>query len=711
MLKKLLFLLLIISTSFVLSEEGMHPLSEIRKLDLQKAGFKISVDELYNTNGTSLITTLVNLSGCTGSFVSSNGLILTNHHCSYSAVSAASTVEKNYLQNGFVANSLKEEIQAKGITAKIIESYKDVSDLIISAIKNAKSDQERIKIIREKIKEISEAESDVNNDIEASVSEMLSGKSYILFRYKKINDVRIVFAPPLSIGNFGGEEDNWVWPRHTGDFTFLRAYVAPDGSSKGYSEDNVPYQPAKWLEINHDGVKENDFAFILGYPGRTFRHYPAEFLNYQYKYFLPNTADIYDWLIQQYEDLSANNDTLKLEYAPRIKSLANGMKNYRGKILGISRLDLVDKKFAEEKELMNYITNNNLTEYDGLFIQFKDLFKTKNNIAEAEILIDRLLSTSNIFSALKFAINYQTEIAKDEQYRQYEYQENNLDKSLNSFYSKLNNINFELEKRIFVKFLLDSKNITSDYKLLPVDLLTINLKSQIDIENFVASELLNKSSMFFTIKDSLINLKDNDFASSNEKLVSLVYQINKISANIKEINDKYTGGLSRLLPKLVELKMMVENTTFIPDANSTLRLTYGHIKGYTPADAVYYSPFTTLSGIIEKNKKGGEYQIDPRLVELNKNKNTDQYFSKDLNDIPVDFLYNMDTTGGNSGSPILNAYGKLIGLNFDRAYEATINDYAWSPDYSRSIGVDIRYILFITNHFSGAKYLLDELKK
>ena len=266
------FMTLVLSLGwlFMAPAQGMYPMSEISKLDLVKAGLKINPDDIYNPDGMSLTDALVNIRGCTGSFVSDKGLILTNHHCGFGYVSHASTTEKNYLRDGFLANSYSEEIPAVGNYCKITESYRDVSEEILSSVEEIDDPAERIQQIKKIMREVGDNASDPDNDIEAEVSEMFIGKTYILFTYKVIRDVRLVYVPPLAIGNFGGETDNWVWPRHTGDFTFMRAYVAPDGSSAKYSEDNVPYQPKKYLKINPSGVNEGDFLFITWIPGKNF---------------------------------------------------------------------------------------------------------------------------------------------------------------------------------------------------------------------------------------------------------------------------------------------------------------------------------------------------------------------------------------------------------------------------------------------------------
>ena len=292
-MKKLALISLTILSLLVLAmfpsvpDEGMFPLSEISNLDLNSAGLKISVDEVYNPNGVSLVDALVKVGGCTGSFVSPEGLIITNHHCSFGAVRRARTIENNYLENGFLAETREEEIPAEGFTCRITDSYQDVSSEILEAANKVDDITDRIKVIRKKTKEILKREEEKDSKIKAEVSEMFVGQSYVRFRYKTVKDGRLVYIPPLSIGEFGGETDNWVWPRHTGDFSFLRAYVAPDGSSADYSEENVPFTPKKFLEVNPSGVNEEDFVFLLGYPGRTYKHQPSQFLKFQREYQLP----------------------------------------------------------------------------------------------------------------------------------------------------------------------------------------------------------------------------------------------------------------------------------------------------------------------------------------------------------------------------------------------------------------------------------------
>ena len=355
-----LFLLIVISFAFIpiKPDEGMFPLSDIKNINLNEKGLKISVDEVYNPNGVSLVDALVKLGGCTGSFVSNEGLIITNHHCVFGIVSNASTVENNYLENGFLAESREKELPAKGLSCRITDSYEDVSVEVLEAANSAEDISKRTTAISDKIKEIVEREQKKDSTITATVSEMFVGEQYVLFKYKTINDVRLVYVPPRNIGEFGGESDNWVWPRHNGDFSFVRAYVAQDGSNAKYSEDNIPYQPKKFLQVNPNGVNEEDFVFILGYPGRTYKHQPSQFLMMQEKYQLPYIQDLFAWMINLYEKRGENDPEFALNISSAIKGLANTEKNYRGKMQGMERLKLVQKKQEEEKQLQLFIDSD-----------------------------------------------------------------------------------------------------------------------------------------------------------------------------------------------------------------------------------------------------------------------------------------------------------------------------------------------------------------
>lgn len=686
-------------------DEGMYPLSEISKLSLKEAGLKIPVSEVYNPNGTSLIDALVSTGGCTGSFVSNDGLIITNHHCSFDAIVQASTPENNYLENGFVAKTKEDEIRTN-IPCRITESYKDVSDIILKAANQAKDVTERTTLITKKIKELVTEEERKDSSIKANVSEMFVGKSYILFRYKVINDVRLVYAPPRNIGEFGGESDNWVWPRHTGDFSFLRAYVAPDGKPAKYSKDNVPYHPKKFLKVNADGVKEGDFVFILGYPGRTFKHQPSQFLQYQEEYQLPYIQSNYSWLIDLYKTFGDNDSEYALHIAPRIKSLANTEKNYRGKLQGLKRLQLVEKKQTEEKNLQDFINADAKlkNEYGNVLYDISKVYESINNTGRIPYLISLLTNYVNLYRLADIMIDYNLEMKKPDNERKTLYTENSKSNLISTINSQYKTLFPQADKEIFKKFITEALTLPEFKNVKALEYFR-NGNVEDLVNNFYENSILLDSTKYFT----LLNSSDERINEVNDPLLDFVSDLKETERELIKINSDNQGKLNVLLAQFMDVKRMYLNKTFVPDANSTLRLTYGYIKGYSPADATYYSPLTSLKGIVEKGTEDGDYKINKKLVELYNNKDYGRFKDKKLNDVPVAMLYNTDTSGGNSGSPVLNAYGEIIGVNYDRGFEATINDYAWSDDYSRSIGVDMRFVFWVAQKISGADNIVKEM--
>ncbi len=719
-LKPVKLLTLLITLSFILGmipaspEEGMYPLSELDKIDLVKAGLKIDPKEVYNPSGISLIDALVNVGGCTGSFISDKGLIITNHHCAYGSIVRASTVEKNYLENGFHAQTMEEEIPALGNSCRILESYEDVSVQVLDAVKNISDPSLRAQTIAKKSREIAQTANNEEQSIVAEVSEMFAGKSYVLFKYRIIRDVRLVYAPPQSIGNFGGETDNWVWPRHTGDFSLLRAYVAPDGKAATYSNENVPYKPKKFLKINPDGVEENDFVFILGYPGRTFRHRPSQYVKYQQDYLLPYISDLYEFAIKTLEDISKGDKELELAAANRIKGLANTMKNYKGKIKGLRKINLVAQKEEEDKMLNKFIQSKPdlKANYGNLLNDINDVFKSVNEFAQADLFFRQVFNMSPTLSLANFAFTHAEEMQKPDNERNQPFQEKNVKQTISRAISNINNLNTKFEKTLLNKMFLDARKFGEGSKIAALDELLKVVSGDLNkaISDFIDNEIVGakiKGSEYF---NSLLTKRPEELASLKDPLLEFVYKLRLQNQTLLKLNERNEGKLNKLYGDLVDIKMIWKQTNFIPDANSTLRLTYGYIKGYSPADATYMEPFTSIDGVIEKNSIGGEeFAIPDRLRTLYDSKDFGRYVSKKRNKLPIAMLYNMDTTGGNSGSPILDAYGRLIGVNFDRAFEATINDFAWNESYSRSIGVDIRYVLWVLDKFSGAKNILNEV--
>ena len=713
MIKRTFFLFTIFALlcSLGLADEGMYPISAIHKLNLRAKGLKIDPKEIYNPNGVSLIDGVVQLSGCTGSFISKDGLILTNHHCAFGAVQAASTTEKDYVTDGLLALSKEKEIQARGMTARITESYRDVSKEVLSVVNDKMDLAERTKAIDRKIREIVAEIEKKNPGKRAEVSEMFAGKTYVLFVYTNLRDIRLVYVPPRSIGEFGGENDNWVWPRHTGDFSFMRAYVAPDGSPADYSPNNVPYHPKKFLKVNPAGVDEGDFVFILGYPGRTFRHRTSQYLVYEEKYRMPYVADLFEWQIATMEEIGKTDRAVALKHDARIKGLANTMKNYRGKLLGMKRLHLVEGKFEEEKALQQFIESDPKRKelYGTVLEDIGKIYREMSDWAPSELVLDYLRGSS-VMLGYGFTI-YESalELQKPDLERLSSYTERNLANTKRGLSQALRNYYEPTDKAFLKHMLMQAANLLEMQRIPAIDEILKGGSAEQAIDQFIqtayARSKLNDEKI---VIDSFGN-KPAEVEQMDDPFVQLARVLYPTYLKLRETRQRRDGALSKLSALLVDVKQQFQKTSFIPDANSTLRLTFGRIKGYSPADATYYKPITTLTGVIEKTTGEDPYGTPEKVINLYKSKDFGRYRNAKLNDVPVAILYNMDTTGGNSGSPVLNARGELVGVNFDRAFEATINDYAWSDSYSRSIAVDIRYVLWVTEKVGEANHLLKEM--
>lgn len=691
-------------------DEGMFPLSELKNIDVKKAGLKITPQELYNPNGTSLIDAIVRVGGCTGSFLSNEGLIVTNHHCAFSYVQAISDVKNDYIKFGFLAQNRQQEVPAKGLVCKITASYKDVSVEVLEGTQNLDA-VSRLKKIADNIKLVTQRENEANPTLQCEISEMFTGKTYVLFRYKLLKDVRLVYVPPVSIGAYGGELDNWVWPRHSGDFAFLRAYVAPDGSAAEYNEKNVPYKPVKYLNVNPKGANENDFVFVLGYPGRTYRHQPAGFYEYHENYFLGYISNLFDWQINQMEQLGKKDYALSIKYAARIKSLANTAKNFKGKLQGFKRADLSAKKREEEKQLQQYIDANASLKlkYGEVLPRINVLYDDIMKYANRNMWLDQIYSVSPMVhtsATLAYYQNVYKAINDDNAKKNFILsQQANIKKELSK---SLGRYDVNLDKLAMVKMFSDAATFNDNNMLPSVKKLLNGRTSVEDIEKLV-DELYSKSKL--NNSKEVNEWMEKDMASLlsyDDALINFAGELGDEMKKFDTEDQRRDGELSQLMASLVEVKQQWKQRSFIPDANATLRFTYGYVKGYSPNDGLYAKPYTTLKGVIEKSDTV-EYQLLDAIRELYAAGDLGDFIHPALGDLPVNILYNLDTTGGNSGSPVMNAKGQLIAINFDRAFTATINDYAWNETYSRSVGVDIRYVLWVLQKVAKANHVINEM--
>jgi hypothetical protein len=690
-------------------DEGMYPISEIIKLDLRSKGLEIDPAEIYSTDK-SLIFAIVSV-GATGSFVSPDGLFVTNHHVAFGAVQAASTKENDYIRNGFLAPTRAEEIQAKGMTARITESFQDVSAEVLSAVKPEMDYAARTKAVERRIKEIVARTEKAQPGKRAEVSEMFTGKTYILFVYTYLKDIRLVYVPPRSIGEFGGEEDNWMWPRHTGDFSFLRAYVAPDGSPADYSTKNVPFKPKRYLRVAPRGVDEGDFVFLLGYPGRTYRHSAARFLAYEEEVRMPYVVDWYAWQIDLMEKMGAEDRGVALLHASRIKGLANTMKNYRGKLKGMKRLGLVERRREEEKALQQFIEADpkRRERYGTILADIAAVYEENRKTFDYEVVLGYVGRSVQMLGIASSVHEAAIERQKPDLERESAYMNRNFPRSRQRLLLGLRNYYEPTDRAVFRELILRASQLPSVNRIKPLDEALGGDFSERAVGDHLEKMYAGTKMSDSQFVEGLLEMTPGKLAKIEDPFLELAQALYPAVQELRERQRVRRGALDPLYARLSDVKELFLGKDFIPDANSTLRLTYGQIKGYEPVDAVYYSPITTLEGVIEKTTGREPFDTPPALAELFKKHDFGAFEHPRLNDVPVCILYDTDTTGGNSGSPVLNARGELVGVNFDRTYEATVNDYAWSEEYSRSIAVDIRYVLWVTQKFGRADFLLKEL--
>ena len=690
------------------ADDGMFPMSELPRLDLKSRGIELTADELFNPEQVSLVDGICRVNGCTGSFVSGSGLILTNHHCAFDAIQKASTPERNLLRDGFTARDASQEIPAPDYQVRITERYRDVSSEVLSAVPEGASHLERTKAIERRRKELELAAEQEHPGLRAEVAEMFAGRTYVLFLYTWLKDVRLVFAPPAAVGNFGGEADNWEWPRHTGDFSLMRAYTAPDGSSAVYSPNNIPYRPKRVLRVEAKGVDEGDSVFLLGYPGRTARHRTASFLAYEQSVRLPLTVELYQWQISEMEKAGTADAGAALKHASRMKSLANVEKRSRGQLQGLRRAGIVETRRIQEQKLQDYINADpqRKTKYAQLLDEIAAVYGEMSAAGPREILQQQLRQACRAAAAGFFVVDGAHQRAKVDLEREPQWMDRNLEQTLREMKVSLADWHPPTDRILLAGILSRLRAVEGGQKIPGLEsVLADPAEIQAAADRLIAETRLGDPAFV----ESSLKLGPDQLRSLGDGLLNLMLDLYPEYLRLRDLDKAREGRLNALYGPLLEVKEQFQATSFIPDANGTLRFTSGRVRSYSPADAVVRTPISTLRGVIEKTT-GVEPFITPQpVLEKYAAKEFGAFVHPRLGEVPVAILYDTDTTGGNSGSPVLNARGDLVGVNFDRCFEATINDFAWNTNYSRSIGVDIRYVLWITGTVYGAEHLLDEM--
>ncbi|MFQ6084381.1 MAG: S46 family peptidase [Candidatus Aminicenantia bacterium] len=721
MFNKKFFLLILGSVIFfslffsLKADEGMFLLDQLDKNlmeKMKKMGLELSAEEIYNPTGSCLAKAVVRM-GATGSFVSPKGLIVTNHHVAFGAVQRISTPENNYIENGFLARSLEEEVPAPGYNVYVLISFKDITKEILSAVKEGMTDLERYKAIEKKTKKIIK-KAEKKGDVECRVASMNGGMQYYLFTYMKIKDIRIVYVPARSIGEYGGDIDNWMWPRHTGDFAFFRAYVSPDGKPAEYSKDNVPYQPESYLKISTKGVKEGDFAMIMGFPGRTMRYKTSFAIDQDQNFRYPFQIETATQLIRILEEFSQKDKDVSIKLVSRIKGLNNVLKNNQGMLEGLIRTKLLQKKRSEEEAFTEFIkTKPELQKkYGHLLPQIEALYQEQGKLQEKNALL-RWMSYGSQMMNFALTINkWSIEKQKKDMEREPGYQNRDLPRIKLRLKIAQRSLVPEADREILKYFLEKALTLPPGQKFEAIERLFKANPSR--PKNEIIAEFLDnlyQNTRLVSVEErvKMLEMNRKELLKLKDPFIEFAAELEKEREVLNRKRKEFSGAISRLRPLYLEGISLWKNIRLYPDANRTLRFNYGQVKGYSPRDAVRYYYLTSLSGVIEKYTGEEPFDCPDKLLKVYQEKDFGQYIDENIQDVPVNFLTTNDSTGGNSGSPVMNGKGELIGLLFDGNYEALYSDYYFNPELTRSINVDIRYVLFIAEKVDKALNVLKEL--
>jgi hypothetical protein len=713
-MKKLILTTLVFLLSFNIAlraDEGMWIPMLVERLnyeDMQKRGLKLTAEEIYSINQSCIKDAIVIFGrGCTAEVISDQGLLLTNHHCGYGQIQAHSAIEHDYLTDGFWAMSLAEELPNPGLSVQFLIRIEDVSEVVKARLTTDMTEEERVAEVGKVSDELSKkaTEGTIYN---ASVRSFFGGNEFYMFVYETYKDVRLVGAPPSAIGKFGGDTDNWMWPRHTGDFSMFRVYTGPDGKPAEYSKDNIPMKPKHHLPVSLNGYEDGDFAMILGYPGSTDRYLSSWGVELAINTTNPSVVKIRQ---EKLDIMSAEMDAsnaVRIQYASKYARISNYWKYFIGQTKGLKRLDVVDKKKLLENRFTEWIGTNpeRKMKYGNALPDIQEAYGIISQYALAGVYYrEAALRGPEIIAMAGNYKNLADEMGKDSPDKD---QINRIINSLKGqvagyfkdYYQPLDQQTFAAMMKMFYEDVPAAQQ--------PEYLGEMVKKYKSDYQAFAAA-VFAKS--IFTSKEKVeAFLADPDLKTLQKDPAFTAFKaFNDKSKEIQKATSEAAGTLARGNRQFIAgLREMDPEHTFAPDANSTMRLTYGNIKGYEPQDGAYYDYYTTLDGVIEKDDpSNSDFIVPEKLKALHTAKDYGRYGENGV--LKTCFLSNNDITGGNSGSPVINAHGELIGIAFDGNWEAMSGDIAFEPALQRTISVDIRYVLFIIDKYAGAKNLINEM--
>ncbi len=697
----------------VFADEGMwlpQLLQTLNEADMKKQGMKIKASDIYSINKGSLKDAIVSFGGfCTAEVISGKGLLLTNHHCGFDNIQNHSSLQNNYIRDGFWARNHAEELPNAGLTATFIIRIDDVTTQVLKNVSDKLGDKERQSLVDKNIAELRKTvKKEAYQDM--IIRPFFEGNKYYLFVTEVYKDVRLVGAPPSSIGNFGKDTDNWMWPRHTGDFSLFRIYADKNNRPAAYSKDNVPYKPKRSLNISLNGVSENDFTMVFGFPGRTYQYLHSAAIEQIVNVNDPAKIGIRKTALGILDDAMRNDEQIKIQYAAKYASISNAYKKWQGEILGLTSKDAVNKKKAYEAEFQKRVNANTAwkAKYGNLLAELESAYAKLRPLGYSRDYYNEIIPRVEFFTVATRLNRVQSAYDRNGAAGY----DTSAQKAIDALRDIYHEYNVSVDQRLFVSlmqmFVNDQKTATA------VPALSRLLQDHNNDYAAAAAHLYNTS----VLDDSahvfaILRMGPSQYSEAIKNDIGMQLFQSLQSTQTTSVNQQLTevqNQLNALQRQYMAAQMEVfKEKKFYPDANSTLRVTYGKAKGYEPKDAVKYGMYTYLDGVIEKYVPGDyEFDLPAKLIDLYNKKDFGRYGVNGKQ--PVCFIATNHTTGGNSGSPALDAYGNLVGLNFDRVWEGTMSDIYYDKDICRNIMVDIRYVAFIIDKFAGAQNIIDEMK-
>jgi len=709
----LTFVCILLFTAWSAPDEGMWMLNQLDKLpwaEMQKRGLQLTPRQIYNPDSTSLKDAMILLAGGSSSFISPDGLILTNHHVAFAGIQSISSVQEDYLNNGYYAKTRDEELPIPSYQAQIVASQRDITAEVLGGLRDGLSPSERADSIRARQRQIEQAASK-KTGFECRSAEFYNGVKYYLFAYEVLKDVRLVYAPPTAIGNYGGEVDNWYWPRHTGDFSLMRVYSGPDGKPAKFSKENVPFKPKAFLPISSKGFDENSFAMILGFPGRTFRYRTSPEIQVARDETLPMTIDFFKTRMDIIEAAGKNDRAVEIRYASKWRGMANTYKNYQGTLEGMKRADIMTLRHEEERKFQEFLHSKPELEakYGTIIADIGKTYEELKQFNQRQITYAQLVGGSDILS---IAVRFNTlanHFAKDSTGKNRP-PDSELQSLKDALPRAFKDLNLNVDKELLSSLVIKSAEIRPEQRLQAVVHIVgsetgerrgKSVREQIS-KMYEHSKLTSLDGCLSLLSKSADDIRDDD-------IVKFAIELDKDNTQLQSAVSAFNARIGLLRSKLLEAWMAWKGPDLYPDANRTLRFTYGKVKSFEPRDAVHYDYETTLRGVMQKETGVDPFIVPARLRSLWEKKDFGPYADPNVKDVPVAFIADLDITGGNSGSPVINGKGELIGVAFDGNWEAVVGDYVFQESLQRSINVDARYILFVLDKYSNAENIMKEL--